>query len=60
RRYIYLHGTPLSEPLGVPLSHGCIRLHNTDLVALFDRVPAHCRVRIEQAACTQWASLSLQ
>ncbi|MNH13932.1 L,D-transpeptidase [compost metagenome] len=60
RRYIYLHGTPLSEPLGVPLSHGCIRLHNTDLLALFDRVPAHCRVRIEQAACPQWASLSLQ
>jgi len=60
RRYIYLHGTPETEPLGVPLSHGCIRLHNTDLLGLFDRVPAHCRVRIEEAACPQWASLSLQ
>ena len=31
RRYIYLHGTPDSEPMGVPLSHGCIRLRNADL-----------------------------
>ncbi|MPS98914.1 MULTISPECIES: L,D-transpeptidase [Pseudomonas] len=60
RRYIYLHGTPDIEPLRVPLSHGCIRLRNTDLLDLFDRVPAHCPVRIEEAACPQWASLSLQ
>lgn len=25
RRYIYLHGTPDTEPMGTPLSHGCIR-----------------------------------
>ena len=40
RRYIYIHGCPDSAPLGVPLSHGCIRMCNADLVALFDRVPA--------------------
>ncbi|MFK0312584.1 L,D-transpeptidase family protein [Pseudomonas sp. NPDC090233] len=60
RRLIYLHGTPDTEPLGVPLSHGCIRLRNTDLLGLFERVPAHCPVRIDEAACPQWASLSLQ
>ncbi|MCU1732771.1 MULTISPECIES: L,D-transpeptidase [unclassified Pseudomonas] len=56
RRYIYLHGTPDTEPMGVPLSHGCVRLRNADLVSLFERVPAHCPVQIEEAACPQWAS----
>lgn len=37
-RYIYLHGTPDSTPLGVPGSRGCVRLRNRDLVDLFDRV----------------------
>lgn len=40
RRYIYIHGCPDSAPLGVPLSHGCVRMRNTDLLALFDRVRA--------------------
>ncbi|MEG1040880.1 MAG: L,D-transpeptidase [Pseudomonas sp.] len=59
RRYIYLHGTPDCEPLGVPLSHGCVRLRNADLLHLFDRVPVHCRVLIAQAACPQWANMPL-
>nr|WP_319941619.1 L,D-transpeptidase [Aestuariirhabdus haliotis] len=37
-RYIYIHGTPDTEPMGVPKSHGCIRLRNQDLVMLYDRV----------------------
>ena len=36
RRYIYLHGTPPSEPMGVARSHGCIRLRDDDLLALFE------------------------
>ncbi|TDF84832.1 L,D-transpeptidase [Pseudomonas sp. H9] len=59
RRYIYLHGTPDCEPMGVPLSHGCVRLRNADLLHLFDRVPLHCQVRIEHAACPQWANTPL-
>ena len=59
RRYIYLHGTPDNEPMGIALSHGCIRLRNADLVRLFDQVPAHCPVQIEEAACPAWASASL-
>ena len=46
RRYIYLHGTPDSEPLGVPRSHGCIRLGNRDVIELFDRVPPYTVVDI--------------
>lgn len=48
RRYIYIHGTPDSEPMGEPRSHGCIRMRNTDLVELFERVPAYTPVLIEE------------
>lgn len=40
RRYIYIHGTPESEPMGIPMSHGCIRMRNDALIQLFDRVEA--------------------
>lgn len=46
RRYIYIHGTPDSVRLGVPGSHGCIRMNNADLVALFDLVPVGISVEI--------------
>lgn len=38
RRFIYIHGTPDSEVLGVPRSHGCIRMSNNEIIALFDKV----------------------
>lgn len=38
RRYIYIHGTPDIEPMGVPFSHGCVRMRNTDVIELFDMV----------------------
>lgn len=37
-RYIYLHGTNQEELVGRPVSHGCVRLANADICALFDRV----------------------
>ncbi|QOJ33275.1 MAG: L,D-transpeptidase [Gammaproteobacteria bacterium] len=46
RRYIYIHGTPDSEPMGVPFSHGCIRMRNADVIELFDRVDAGTEVDI--------------
>ena len=46
RRYIYIHGTPDSEPMGVPRSHGCIRMRNQDVLELFERVPAGTQVLI--------------
>ncbi|NSL55047.1 L,D-transpeptidase family protein [Uliginosibacterium aquaticum] len=47
RRYIYIHGTPDSEPMGVPVSHGCIRMRNRDVIELFDLVPVGTLVLIE-------------
>ena len=38
RRYIYIHGTPDSTPLGQPGSKGCVRMRNADLIELFDLV----------------------
>jgi len=39
RRYIYFHGTPPDQPMGVPRSHGCIRMRDTDLLELFKLAP---------------------
>ena len=36
RRYIYIHGTPYEDEIGKPVSHGCIRMRNTDLIGLFE------------------------
>lgn len=38
QRYIYIHGTPDTEPMGQPCSHGCVRMRNADVVELFDLV----------------------
>ena len=46
RRYIYIHGTPDTELMGMPKSHGCIRMRNADLLELFDHVPPGCIVDI--------------
>jgi len=45
-RYIYIHGTPDSELMGVPISHGCIRMRNRDLIALFDQIDNNLIVNI--------------
>ena len=48
RRYIYIHGTPKAYPMGTPLSHGCIRMHNEALLTVFDLVPAYTPVLIKE------------
>ncbi len=48
RRYIYIHGTPDSEPMGIPASHGCIRMRNTDLAELFTLTPLYASVFIHE------------
>ena len=48
RRYIYIHGTPDSEPMGIPASHGCIRMRNTDLAELFTLTPLYAPVLIHE------------
>lgn len=47
RRYIYIHGTPDSEPMGEPRSHGCIRMRNDDVITLFSLVTPGLPVLID-------------
>ena len=46
RRFIYIHGCPDEVALGVPGSHGCIRMGNREVAALFEQVSAGTAVRI--------------
>lgn len=46
RRYIYIHGCPDREAVGRPVSHGCVRMTNDDVIELFERVPAGTTVDI--------------
>ena len=48
RRYIYIHGCPDTLPMGVPLSHGCVRMRNKDIAELFDLVEAGCEVLMQE------------
>jgi lipoprotein-anchoring transpeptidase ErfK/SrfK len=38
RRYIYIHGSPDTVPMGRPGSIGCVRMRNYEIVDLFDLV----------------------
>lgn len=38
QRYIYIHGAPDEEAMGAPSSHGCVKMRNVDVLALFDLV----------------------
>lgn len=46
RRFIYIHGTPDDQPMGTPLSHGCVRMRNDDVIELFEQVPVGTTVHI--------------
>ncbi len=46
-RLIYIHGTPDSEPMGVPRSHGCIRMRNDEIIQLTQWIKVGVRVFID-------------
>lgn len=47
RRYVYIHGTPDELPVGgPPLSHGCVRMRNADVIELYDLVSCGTDVEI--------------
>jgi lipoprotein-anchoring transpeptidase ErfK/SrfK len=48
RRAVYIHGTPDTVEMGIPGSHGCIRMRNADIVELFDLVPVLTPVNIAE------------
>jgi len=48
RRYIYIHGAPDDDPMGVPTSHGCVKMRNTEVIELFNTVPVGTPVLIQE------------
>lgn len=47
-RYIYIHGCADQEPVGIPRSHGCIRMRNEAVIELFELVPLGTSVLIQE------------
>ncbi len=46
RRMVYIHGASDLAPMGVPGSHGCVRMRNEDVAELFDLVAPYTPVDI--------------
>jgi len=46
RRYIYIHGCPDGDSFSSPSSHGCVKMRNKDIIALYENVEAGIRVFI--------------
>lgn len=49
QRYIYIHGCPDEISLSRPLSHGCIRMHNHEVIELFNRVSSGTKIFIGES-----------
>ncbi|WP_375341156.1 L,D-transpeptidase [Okeania sp. SIO1I7] len=45
--YIGFHGTPNEETVGQAVSHGCVRMLNQDVLALFEKVAIGTTVIVE-------------
>ncbi|MGL4241674.1 MAG: L,D-transpeptidase [Beijerinckiaceae bacterium] len=45
--YIRIHGTNEPEYIGQNVSLGCIRMHNVDVIDLYNRVPMNARVIVK-------------
>ncbi len=48
RRYVYIHGCPDDDLLGLPGSHGCVKMRNREVAALFDQVEVGTRVWVDE------------
>src|SRR5438094_9110624 len=46
-RFIYIHGTKHEDKIGTVVSHGCVRMRNSDVIELFDLVGESTPVVIE-------------
>lgn len=59
RRYIYIHGCSENAPMGVPVSHGCIRMRNADVIELYDLAPLYTTVSIVEFSVedNNWSEL---
>lgn len=48
RRYVYIHGCPDSDEMGIPSSHGCVKMTNRHVIELFERVKVYTPVYIHE------------
>ncbi len=48
-RMIYIHGTSDEAHLGIPMSHGCIRMANQDMIELANWVKKGMKVYIDES-----------
>ena len=46
KRYIYIHGAPDDTEMGIPGSHGCIRMRNTEVILLANWVKVGLKVLV--------------
>ena len=46
-RYVYLHGTNHEDKLGHPVSHGCIRFSNSDILEIYEHLEVGAEVIVE-------------
>jgi lipoprotein-anchoring transpeptidase ErfK/SrfK len=47
-RFIYIHGTRHEDKIGMPASHGCVRMRNADVIELFELVDEGTPVVIKE------------
>jgi lipoprotein-anchoring transpeptidase ErfK/SrfK len=52
-RYIYVHGTNDEARIGMPASHGCVRLRNADVLEAFDLVQENALLLITERAVAE-------
>lgn len=60
RRYIYIHGTPDNQPMGIAASHGCIRMRNQDVIELFESIATDALVYLSECKIDQQIYDSLE
>ena len=48
RRYVYIHGCPDTDAMGIPSSHGCIKMRNAEIIELYDLVEPYTQVLIRE------------
>ena len=49
RRFIYIHGCPDDDMMGVESSHGCVKMRNSEIIKLFNMVEVGTLVYIKEA-----------
>ena len=52
-RNIYIHGTPVEQLIGRPVSYGCIRMRSRDVARLFAAVGVRTKVAIMNAGLSR-------